>query len=304
MSATSATGASTWSATAMFTMSLAHRLVSAGLPAPSMITTSNWSTSEDSASVTTGHNRSERSGHACAVSWWSTTPRTTTWLVVSLSGLRSTGFMRTSGSTAAASACSHWAVPISPPSTTRALLDMFWALKGATRIPCRDDHRQRAVTSRLLPALLDTPCTIRAGTAASYEAGAGRTAPMMAARTNLGMIVAMVVVSVEEFEVLVTDALDTIPAGLRAGMENVAIVVDDHSPAGRLLGLYEGVPLTKRGNHYSASVPDRITIYMATICAACRTEADVVAMVRKTVVHEVGHHFGIDDRRLAELGWA
>ena len=127
---------------------------------------------------------------------------------------------------------------------------------------------------------------------------------MVAAGTNLGMIVAMVVVSVEEFEALVTDALDTIPAGLRAGMENVAIVVDDHSPAGPLLGLYEGVPLTKRGNHYSASVPDRITIYMATICAACRTEADVVAMVRKTVVHEVGHHFGIDDRRLAELGWA
>jgi predicted Zn-dependent protease with MMP-like domain len=127
---------------------------------------------------------------------------------------------------------------------------------------------------------------------------------MAAALTNLGMIVVMVVVSAEEFEALVTDALEGIPERLRGAMENVAIVVDDRSPPGRLLGLYEGVPLTKRGNHYSAAVPDRITIYMATICGACRTEADVVAMVRKTVVHEVGHHFGIDDRRLGELGWA
>ena len=54
-------------------------------------------------------------------------------------------------------------------------------------------------------------------------------------------------------------------------MENVAVIVDDRSPAGPLYGLYEGVPLTRRGNHYSASAPDRITIYMATICASCRT---------------------------------
>ena len=87
-------------------------------------------------------------------------------------------------------------------------------------------------------------------------------------------------------------------------MDNVAVVVDDSSPPGRLFGLYQGVPLTKRGNHYSASTPDRITIYMATICAACRTRHEVMQLVRKTVIHEVGHHFGIDDRRLEELGWA
>ena len=110
--------------------------------------------------------------------------------------------------------------------------------------------------------------------------------------------------SVEEFEDLVTRALDAIPERLRASMDNVAVVVDDQSPPGRLLGLYEGVPLTSRGNHYTASSPDRITIYMATICGVCQTQADVVAMVRKTVIHEVGHHFGIDDRRLEELGWA
>ena len=117
--------------------------------------------------MTTGHNRAERPRHDPAVNSWSTTPHTTTWLVVSLSGLSSTGFMRTSGLTLAARACSHWAVPISPPSTTRALLDMFWALNGATRIPRRQDQRHSAVASRLLPALLDTPCTIRAGTVAS-----------------------------------------------------------------------------------------------------------------------------------------
>lgn len=110
--------------------------------------------------------------------------------------------------------------------------------------------------------------------------------------------------AVEQFEELVGDALDGIPESLGATMENVAVVVDDTSPPGRLLGLYQGIPLTKRGNNYSSSVPDRITIYMATICHACRTEGEVTEMVRRTVIHEVAHHFGIDDHRLDELGWA
>ncbi|HZK35554.1 MAG TPA: metallopeptidase family protein [Aeromicrobium sp.] len=114
----------------------------------------------------------------------------------------------------------------------------------------------------------------------------------------------MVTMSIEQFEELVTDALDGIPADLGASMENVAIVVDDLSPPGPLLGLYEGIPLTQRGNSYSASVPDRITIYMATICGSCQTTQEVVERVRKTVIHEIGHHFGIDDQRLEELGWA
>ncbi len=108
---------------------------------------------------------------------------------------------------------------------------------------------------------------------------------------------------VEQFEELVTSAIDGIPEDLRAEMENVAVVVDERSPPGRLLGLYEGVPLTRRAN-YSASMPDRITIFMATICASCQTSEEVVELVRKAVVHEIGHHFGIDDRRLEELGWA
>lgn len=113
----------------------------------------------------------------------------------------------------------------------------------------------------------------------------------------------MIAVSIEQFEELVANALDAIPADLGAAMENVAVMVDDHSPPGRLLGLYQGIPLTSRGAHYSATTPDRITIYMASICRACRTEQEVVEMVRRVVIHEVGHHFGIDDKRLEELGW-
>jgi predicted Zn-dependent protease with MMP-like domain len=118
------------------------------------------------------------------------------------------------------------------------------------------------------------------------------------------MISGMFAVTVEQFSELVADALDGIPADLGAAMENVAVVVDETSPPGRLLGLYEGIPLTKRGSNYSSAMPDRITIFMATICAACQSRPEVVALVRKTVIHEVGHHFGIDDDRLRELGWA
>jgi len=85
-------------------------------------------------------------------------------------------------------------------------------------------------------------------------------------------------------------------------MENVAVVVDDHSPPGRLLGLYEGVPLTSRGPLLRGT-PDRITVFMATICQSCQTSREVVEVVRRVVIHEVGHHFGISDKRLEELGW-
>ena len=119
-----------------------------------------------------------------------------------------------------------------------------------------------------------------------------------------GMLLAMVTMPVDEFEELVDRAFTDIPPDLLSNIENVAVVIDDASPPGRLLGLYEGVPLTKRGNSYSATIPDRITIYMATICASCSSPEEVQALVRKTVIHEVGHHFGIDDRRLHELGWA
>jgi predicted Zn-dependent protease with MMP-like domain len=112
----------------------------------------------------------------------------------------------------------------------------------------------------------------------------------------------MISVSQERFEEMVADALDTLPPGLARMMRNVAVVVEDGTDP-HLLGLYHGVPLTERTSHYSAVLPDKITIYRLAICARCDTEDEVVEEVRTTVVHEVGHHFGIDDDRLHELGW-
>jgi predicted Zn-dependent protease with MMP-like domain len=109
----------------------------------------------------------------------------------------------------------------------------------------------------------------------------------------------------EEFEGLVADALDGIPAELTAAMSNVAVLVEDDPPADDpfLLGLYVGTPLTERGSWYAGVLPDRITIYRRPILAVCRSPQEVVAQVRITVVHEVAHHFGIDDERLHELGY-
>jgi predicted Zn-dependent protease with MMP-like domain len=105
------------------------------------------------------------------------------------------------------------------------------------------------------------------------------------------------------FEDMVVTALDSLPAELGQLMSNVAVTVEhDPGPPG-LLGLYEGIPLTSRTTQYAGVLPDRITIYRLAICAICRTEEQVAAEVRRTVVHEVAHHFGIDDDRLAELGW-
>jgi predicted Zn-dependent protease with MMP-like domain len=112
-------------------------------------------------------------------------------------------------------------------------------------------------------------------------------------------------VPAERFEELVAEALDGIPPELGRLMDNVAVFVREGSPGSGLLGRYEGIPLTKRDRGYEGMVmPDRITIFRQPILARCRTEADVVRQVRITVVHEVGHHFGIDDARLHELGWA
>ncbi len=114
----------------------------------------------------------------------------------------------------------------------------------------------------------------------------------------------MIEVTPARFEELVADALDSIPPALGKMMDNVWVQVEDQRRP-NLLGLYEGVPLTRRDAGYAGMVmPDRITIFRRTICSICATEDQVVAQVRTTVVHEVAHHFGIDDHRLAELGWA
>jgi predicted Zn-dependent protease with MMP-like domain len=107
----------------------------------------------------------------------------------------------------------------------------------------------------------------------------------------------------ERFEEMVAAALDGLPQQLGEIMRNVAVTVE-HGPGPRgLLGLYQGVPLTSRTTQYSAVLPDRIIIYRQAICAICDTAEQVAEQVRRTVIHEVGHHFGIGDDRLRELGW-
>lgn len=113
----------------------------------------------------------------------------------------------------------------------------------------------------------------------------------------------MIDVARERFEELVADALDGIPEELGRLMDNVVVQVREGSPMG-LLGLYEGVPLTEREAYGGLAMPDRISVYRRSICRRCESEAEVVEEVRVTVIHEVAHHFGIDDQRLDELGWA
>ena len=112
----------------------------------------------------------------------------------------------------------------------------------------------------------------------------------------------MTQVSRRRFEELVGDALDTLPERFARALDNLVVVVEDGADP-NLFGLYVGIPLTERLSDYSAVLPDRITIYRLSISAACVTEDDVVREVRTTVMHEIGHHFGIDDERLHELGW-
>ena len=113
----------------------------------------------------------------------------------------------------------------------------------------------------------------------------------------------MIGVSPARFEEMVEAALDSLPEELGRLMSNVAVMVQHEPGPPGLLGLYEGIPLTSRTTGYAGVLPDRITIYHLAICAVCETEDEVVDQVRRTVVHEVGHHFGIDDARLTELGW-
>jgi predicted Zn-dependent protease with MMP-like domain len=121
-----------------------------------------------------------------------------------------------------------------------------------------------------------------------------------------------VMVSRRRFEQLVADALDSIPDDLAEAVENVAVLVEDwptpeqlDGRGGTLLGLYEGVDLTQRSPlGYAGVLPDRITLFRGPLCAISHDEDDLAEHVRVTLVHELAHHFGIDDDRLDELGWA
>ena len=115
----------------------------------------------------------------------------------------------------------------------------------------------------------------------------------------------MIQVSRERFEELVDQALDGIPDELARRVSNVVVLVEDEPPEDDpdLLGLYDGVSLTERDGSYALELPDRIFIYRNPLMEFCETEEELVEEVRITVVHEVAHHFGIDDERLHELGY-
>ncbi|ATD69052.1 MULTISPECIES: metallopeptidase family protein [Gordonia] len=108
----------------------------------------------------------------------------------------------------------------------------------------------------------------------------------------------------DEFDGLVSDALDTIPSELTGAMNNVVILVEPHNPEEPgILGLYQGVALTLRDHEYGGFLPDTITIYRDPILAMCSSRDEVVREVAVTVMHEIAHHFGIDDAWLHANGW-
>jgi predicted Zn-dependent protease with MMP-like domain len=121
-------------------------------------------------------------------------------------------------------------------------------------------------------------------------------------------------VSRDEFEQLVLEALDTLPEAFLPYMENLTVDVED-MPSMRdcdavdindprtLLGLYHGTPVTRRSVQHAVSMPDRIAIYQNNIQRICRTPRQIICQVRKTVLHEVGHHFGLGEQDLDELGY-
>ncbi len=111
--------------------------------------------------------------------------------------------------------------------------------------------------------------------------------------------------SAQRFDELVSDALDLIPPKLAAAIDNVVVLVENRHPEEpELLGLYEGIALTERDTTYAGALPDTITVYRDALLDICDSDEDVVEEVAITVIHEIAHHFGIDDDRLHELGWA
>jgi len=117
----------------------------------------------------------------------------------------------------------------------------------------------------------------------------------------------------ERFECLIAKAVQSLPEEFTIRLDNVIVVVQEQ-PTPRqlvkvglkrgqtLLGLYEGVPQTKRGVHYGAVVPDKITIFQGPIESACRDDAEITTEIQRVVQHEIAHHFGIGDARLRKLG--
>lgn len=113
----------------------------------------------------------------------------------------------------------------------------------------------------------------------------------------------------EEFENVVEEALDGLPSEFADNLNNIEIVIDDlPDPSMQksnmiLLGLYQGVPLDKRTHYYAGVLPDKITLYQKNIERICKDEAEMIDQIKRTLLHELGHYFGINDKRLRELGY-
>ena len=121
-----------------------------------------------------------------------------------------------------------------------------------------------------------------------------------------GTLTNVLMMTRQEFEDAVGDALDGVPAELLDLMNNVVFLVEDEPPSDdpELLGVYDGTPLTERDGGWAAgALPDRITIFRGPALRMCKSRDEVLDEVAITVVHEIAHHFGIEDARLHELGW-
>jgi predicted Zn-dependent protease with MMP-like domain len=108
----------------------------------------------------------------------------------------------------------------------------------------------------------------------------------------------------DEFERLVVQGLDALPDQMVADLDNVIFVVEDRPESDDILGLYDGVALTDRGDYGHGELPDRIVIYREPLLEHCESLDELVQEIHVTLVHEIAHYFGIDDDRLHELGWA
>lgn len=114
----------------------------------------------------------------------------------------------------------------------------------------------------------------------------------------------MIQITEAQFEVLVADALDEVPEQLMAMLDNVVVLIEDRdAQEPSLLGVYDGIALSERLSDYSFALPDRIVIFREALMELCQDEQELREEVTITVVHEIAHHFGIDDEALHNLGW-
>lgn len=113
------------------------------------------------------------------------------------------------------------------------------------------------------------------------------------------------------FKDVVEEALDGLPDEFKKSIDNVEVVIEDHAPAdiqrshpnSLILGLYQGVPLEHRGNYYAGALPDKISIYREAIVSTSSSREDMIDNIRRTLLHEIGHYYGISDKKLRELGY-